>query len=211
METREVLLLLKEPIMSEKEDFIREIADKAKNQEQLEKEILKIESTWKEYAMNVLPKGGRDDGKIVYLLQGTEDIRTKLEEDMYMVNTMASDRGLMDNPELKNKLKKIEEQLTDVTETVEQWSLVQNKYMNLEIIFRNDEIKTQLKAETKEFMKLDKEYSKIAENAYNNKMILGICNKTTYQALVDILRGLENCQRNLSKYLDDKKTKCPRF
>jgi len=44
-----------------------------------------------------------------------------------MVNTMSSDRGLMDNPELKNKLKKIEEQLTDVTETVEQWSLVQNK------------------------------------------------------------------------------------
>lgn len=74
-----------------------------------------------------------------------------------MVNTMASDRGLMDNPELKNKLKKIEEQLTDVTETVEQWSLVQQKYLNLEIIFRNDEIKTQLKAETKEFMKLDKE------------------------------------------------------
>ena len=79
---------------------------------------------------------------------------------MYMVNTMASDRGLMENPELKNKLKKIEEQLTDVSETTEQWSLVQNKYMNLEIIFRNDEIKTQLKAETKEFMKLDKEYSK---------------------------------------------------
>lgn len=76
---------------------------------------------------------------------------------MYMVNTMASDRGLMENPELKNKLKKIEEQLTDVSETTEQWSLVQNKYMNLEIIFRNDEIKTQLKAETKEFMKLDKE------------------------------------------------------
>lgn len=74
-----------------------------------------------------------------------------------MVNTMASDRGLMDNPELKNKLKRIEEQLTDVTETVEQWSLVQQKYLNLEIIFRNDEIKTQLKAETKEFMKLDKE------------------------------------------------------
>jgi len=74
-----------------------------------------------------------------------------------MVNTMASDRGLMDNPELKNKLKKIEEQLTDVNETVEQWSLVQQKYLNLEIIFRNDEIKTQLKAETKEFMKLDKE------------------------------------------------------
>jgi hypothetical protein len=70
---------------------------------------------------------------------------------------MASDRGLMDNPELKNKLKKIEEQLTDVNETVEQWSLVQQKYLNLEIIFRNDEIKTQLKAETKEFMKLDKE------------------------------------------------------
>lgn len=75
---------------------------------------------------------------------------------MYMINTMASDRGLMENPELKNKLKKIEEQLTDVSETTEQWSLVQNKYMNLEIIFRNDEIKTQLKAETKEFMSLIK-------------------------------------------------------
>lgn len=29
--------------------------------------------------------------------------------------------------------------------------------MNLEIIFKNDEIKTQLKSETKEFMKLDKD------------------------------------------------------
>ena len=65
METREVLMLLREPLMSEKEDFIREIADKAKNQEQLEKEILKIESTWKEFSMNIIPKGGRDDGKIV--------------------------------------------------------------------------------------------------------------------------------------------------
>jgi hypothetical protein len=30
------------------EDFIREIADKAKIQENLEKEIMKIENTWKE-------------------------------------------------------------------------------------------------------------------------------------------------------------------
>jgi len=82
METREVLLLLKEPKLSEKFDFINEISDKAKNQENLEKEILKIESTWKEYSMNILPKGGRDDGKIVYLLSGTDEIRTKLEEDV---------------------------------------------------------------------------------------------------------------------------------
>lgn len=40
---------------------------------------------------------------------------------------MATDRGLLDNPELKAKLKKIEEQLNDVTETVEQWSFVQTK------------------------------------------------------------------------------------
>jgi len=82
METREVLLLLKEPHLSEKEDFLREVADKAKNQENLEKEILKIEVTWKEFAMTIVPKGGRDDGKIVYLLSGTDEIRTKLEEDM---------------------------------------------------------------------------------------------------------------------------------
>jgi len=112
---------------------------------------------------------------------------------------MSTDRNLLDNPELKSKLKKIEEALNDVSETTEQWSLVQTKYMNLEIIFKNDEIKTQLKNETKEFMKLDKEYTKIAENAYTNKMILGICNKANYKALQDILKGLEACQRNLSK------------
>jgi len=78
---------------------------------------------------------------------------------------MATDRGLLDNPELRVKLKKIEEALNDVSETIEQWSLVQTKYLNLEIIFKNDEIRTQLKNETKEFMKLDKEYTKIAENA----------------------------------------------
>jgi len=78
---------------------------------------------------------------------------------------MSTDRNLLDNPELKIKLKKIEEALNDVSETTEQWSLVQTKYMNLEIIFKNDEIKTQLKNETKEFMLLDKDYTKIAENA----------------------------------------------
>mmetsp|Transcript_72396 Transcript_72396/g.156597 ORF Transcript_72396/g.156597 Transcript_72396/m.156597 type:complete len:180 (-) Transcript_72396:471-1010(-) len=149
--------------LTKNEEFIREIAEKAKLQENLEKEILKIESTWKEYQMNIVKKDR--DNKSVYLLSGTEDIRLKLEEDQYMVSTMATDRGLMDNPELKSKLKKIEEALNDVTETIEQWSLVQTKYMNLEIIFKNDEIKTQLKSETKEFMKLDKDYTKIAENA----------------------------------------------
>lgn len=92
-------------------------------------------------------------------------IRTSLEEDQLNVSTMSTDRNLLDNPELKIKLKKIEEALNDVSETTEQWSLVQTKYMNLEIIFKNDEIKTQLKNETKEFMLLDKDYTKIAENA----------------------------------------------
>jgi len=92
-------------------------------------------------------------------------IRTNLEEDQLNVSTMSTDRNLLDNPELKIKLKKIEEALNDVSETTEQWSLVQTKYMNLEIIFKNDEIKTQLKNETKEFMLLDKDYTKIAENA----------------------------------------------
>lgn len=135
----------------------------------------------------------------MYLLTQTDVIRTNLEEDQLNVSTMASDRNLLDNPELKLKLKKIEEALNDVSETTEQWSLVQSKYLNLEIIFKNDEIKTQLKNETKQFMFLDKMYTKIAENAYINKMILGICNKTNFNALQDILRGLETCQRNLSK------------
>jgi len=195
--------------LGEHEEFIREIAEKAKQQENLEKDILKIESSWKEYQMTIIKK--ERDNKTVFLLSGTDDIRGKLEEDQYSVSTMATDRGLLDNPELRVKLKKIEEALNDVSETIEQWSLVQTKYLNLEIIFKNDEIRTQLKNETKEFLKLDKEYTKIAENAYTNKMILGICNKNTFNSLENIQRGLEACQRNLSKYLDDKKTKCPRF
>jgi len=78
---------------------------------------------------------------------------------------MATDRGLLDNPELKSKLKKIEESLNDVNDTVEQWVQVQTKYMNLEIIFKNEEIRQQLKNETKEFNKLDTQYTKIAKDA----------------------------------------------
>jgi len=42
--------------LSKNEEFVREIAEKAKNQETLEKEILKIESTWKDYQMNIVKK-----------------------------------------------------------------------------------------------------------------------------------------------------------
>lgn len=111
--------------LTQNEEFIREIAEKAKVQENLEKDILKIESTWKEYQMHIVVK--QRENKNVYLLSKTEDIRLKLEEDQYMVSTMATDRGLLDNPELKSKLKKIEEALNDVTETIEQWVLVQTK------------------------------------------------------------------------------------
>ena len=45
------------------DEFVREIAEKAKLQENLEKEILKIESTWKEYQMTIVPK--QREGKTV--------------------------------------------------------------------------------------------------------------------------------------------------
>jgi len=65
--------------LGEHEEFIREIAEKAKQQENLEKDILKIESSWKEYQMTIIKK--ERDNKIVFLLSGTDDIRGKLEED----------------------------------------------------------------------------------------------------------------------------------
>jgi len=49
--------------LCEFDEFIREIAEKAKTQENLEKDILKIESTWKEYPMNIVKKDR--DGKSV--------------------------------------------------------------------------------------------------------------------------------------------------
>ena len=49
--------------LCEFDEFIREIVEKAKTQENLEKDILKIESTRKEYPMNIVKKD-RDDKSV---------------------------------------------------------------------------------------------------------------------------------------------------
>ena len=74
------------------------------------------------------------------------------------------------------KIRKWEQDLNRISEVIEVWLQVQKKWIYLEGIFMGSEdIKQQLREDSKKFDKNDKTFKKIMETAYKNPNIYACC------------------------------------
>jgi len=104
--------------------------------------------------------------------------------------------------------------LNRISECIDIWLQVQKKWIYLEGIFTSsDDIRQQLKEETKKFDKNDKTFKKIMELTQKNTNILYCC-VNTESRLVDLKTlsdELDKRQKSLSDYMDTKRNFFPRF
>lgn len=195
------------------EEKVQEICQEAKDEAKNEENIQSIESKWKAATFEMIAYGKTtNDDKRVYVLKGVDEIRELLDDSILVLQTLQASRYIR---AIKDRVNRWEKDLNTIMDTIDTWMIVQRKWMYLEMIFGNDDIKQQLPEEAKKFGKTDQRFKSIMDVTQSNPVVLYACTKANGGDTLDMLRGisadLDRCQKSLSQYLEGKQMAFPRF
>ncbi|XP_041832637.1 dynein heavy chain 6, axonemal-like [Melanotaenia boesemani] len=169
-------------------------------------EIQEVENVWKTTEFTVLPHG---DSNEVFILGGTDDIQVLLNDSIINVGTVASSRYVAP---IKYKVDKLQRQLDLFNQTLEEWLMCQRNWLYLERIFLAPDIKRQLPAESKMFLRVDKSWKEIMVKV---NMMPNALKAATQPDLLEIFKRnnslLDEIQKCLEDYLESKRVIFPRF
>ncbi|KAI9538400.1 Dynein heavy chain 6, axonemal [Dissostichus eleginoides] len=186
---------------------IQEVSGQASGEASVETIITKVEDMWRTAEFTVL---SHSDSKDVFILGGTDDIQVVLLDDgIINVSTVASSRYLAP---IKPRVDKLLRQLTLFNQTLDEWLTCQRNWLYLESIFLAPDIKRQLPAESKMFLKVDKSWKAIMAkvNTFPNAMKAATQPDLleTFQHNNELLDEIQKC---LEDYLESKRVIFPRF
>ncbi|XP_029949300.1 dynein heavy chain 6, axonemal [Salarias fasciatus] len=185
---------------------IQEISGQASGEASLEAIIAKVEEVWRTTEFMVLSHG---DSSEVFILGGTDDIQVLLDDSIINVGTVASSRYV--GP-IKPKVDKLLRRLTLFNQTLDEWLTCQRNWLYLESIFLAPDIKRQLPAESKMFLKVDRSWKKIMAQVKRLPNALRIATQPdlleTFQNNNTLLDEIQKC---LEAYLESKRVVFPRF
>ena len=194
-----------------KNEEIGEIAEKAANEDKMEKKINEIKNNWINFEFGEKPYV-RVEG--VKLLDMNEDQYAILEDNMQHIQTMSRNRFKAffekDIDQWKSDLNAINDVNVSITETQNTWCFLESLFIG------SDEIKKELPKDTERFVQIDKEVKEILKKGAATKNILKFSTskfekKSLYDWLKDILKRLGECERSLNIFMESKRTVFPRF
>ncbi|XP_070710496.1 dynein axonemal heavy chain 6 [Pempheris klunzingeri] len=185
---------------------IQEVSGQASGEASVETIITKVEDMWKTTEFTVLSHG---DSENVFILGGTDDIQVLLDDSIINVGTVASSRYI--SP-IKHRVEKLLRQLTLFNQTLDEWLTCQRNWLYLESIFLAPDIKRQLPAESKMFLKVDKSWKSIMAKV---NMLPNALKAATQPDLLETFKHnntlLDEIQKCLEAYLESKRVIFPRF
>uniref|UniRef100_A0A8C3AFB1 Dynein axonemal heavy chain 6 n=1 Tax=Cyclopterus lumpus TaxID=8103 RepID=A0A8C3AFB1_CYCLU len=185
---------------------IQEVSGQASGEASVETVITKAEDVWKNTEFTVLSHGDSKDG---FILGGTDDIQVLLDDSIINVGTVASSRYVAP---IKSRVDKLLRHLTLFNQTLDEWLTCQRNWLYLESIFLAPDIKRQLPAESKMFLKVDKSWKEIMAKV--NKMpnaLIAATQPDLLETFQDNNTLLDEIQKCLEDYLESKRVIFPRF
>ncbi|XP_067295015.1 dynein axonemal heavy chain 10 isoform X2 [Pseudorasbora parva] len=189
-------------------NVISDIVTSAVKELGIETGVKEVEETWEIMKFNVqrFLKGTQEHG---FILGAVDDILQHLDDDAMNLQSMAGSHFV--GPFLAT-VQQWEKNLSLISEVIEVWMLVQQKWMYLESIFIGGDIRSQLPEEAKKFENIDKMFKKIMTDTVKDPGIKRCCLVPNRLAdLQNLSDGLEKCQKSLNDYLDSKRNAFPRF
>eukprot|EP01022_Parablepharisma_sp_SALTPOND_P017583 TRINITY_DN2831_c0_g1_i1.p1 TRINITY_DN2831_c0_g1~~TRINITY_DN2831_c0_g1_i1.p1 ORF type:complete len:4437 (+),score=698.95 TRINITY_DN2831_c0_g1_i1:410-13720(+) len=206
METGKVSQVLELKLQDYKE-LLEEILTQADQEYRNEETLREMEKTWRELKFEMSIKKEYEDTP---LIRSIEDIREKLDECVTKLQYISGNKYVH---AVREKVALWQKQMNTINDVTEMWLKVQQKWINLKIIFSTStDIRQKLSDITAKFDATNKRFKKIMDSAYKTPNVLQACKADgRLEELTSISHELDKCQKALSTYLDSKRLEYPRF
>ncbi|XP_065087185.1 dynein axonemal heavy chain 6 [Ochlerotatus camptorhynchus] len=185
---------------------LMEVANMASAESGLETLLNKVENAWKELELTVV---SHREARDVFILAGTDEIQTVLDESSINISTIAASRHV--GP-IKPKVDDWSKQLDLFSRTLDEWTFCQQSWIYLEAIFSAPDIQRQLPHETQMFLQVDKSWKDLMRRTQKSPMALSAMTAEGVLQQLQINNALlEKVTRCLEAYLEVKRMAFPRF
>mmetsp|Transcript_14602 Transcript_14602/g.45793 ORF Transcript_14602/g.45793 Transcript_14602/m.45793 type:complete len:4603 (+) Transcript_14602:85-13893(+) len=186
---------------------VQEVVETAQKEKKIEKKLADISGAWKEFQIDYRPHKATE----VSLISLSEEVLEALDAHMLELQTMLGMGKFVEF--FKAGVEEWQVKLSNVQSTIGVWEKVSRSWAALESIFLSSaDIRASLSDVTKIFEGIDAEFKAMMQESCTEFNVINACNVDgKEQALTEMKKGLDKCQRALNEYLDVKKAIYPRF
>ena len=186
---------------------VEDVCNSARKELEIEDKLKKLTEEWKDRELSFAEYKHR--GPIILKGAETQELMEQLEEAQMNLGGIMGSKYLEPFRELASGWM---QKLTSVTENIQAWRQVQAQWLYLEPVFASGDIKRQLPHEDKKFSHIDKNWVKILQKAVATPNVIRFCFDNEMLKMLPALKiSLEECQKALAGYLEQKRDIFPRF
>ena len=188
-------------------DDVEEIVETANKELKIERKLKDIETIWRDLVMDYVQHNDTE----MYLIKPSEEVIESLEGHQLELQSMIGMGKFVDF--FKDRVLHWQNVLGGMEDVLKVWVAVSRSWSALESIFlASADIRSQLPDDTKRFEGLDSEFRELMKDAVNEPNCIAVCSvEGRQEALSSMMARLDQCQKSLNEYLDQKKKIFPRF
>jgi len=182
--------------------FVDDLCHNARNQLKIEKSLIEIKRIWEEDPqtnLDITKEKSKNTPDDYYKINSTENILTLVEDHSQQ---LANHKSSAYYKQFNDKIDFWENNIANITETIELLLQVQGKWAYLELIFKGQpDLAKQLTKEDATFRQIDKIFRQESARIYKEQncyraLIVNV--KDFIKTLIEMNRGLEGIQKELS-------------